>query len=329
MVELVPGNTILEQPRQTDAAAELDLRAKAMTLWNGHETGHEPVHCNHAAGATHAAPADSGVPPRVRECVREVAHCGQGRQIVLFLDCDGTLTPIVERPEDAVLAPDMRDTLQQTARMFPTSIVSGRDRQDVARLVQLDTLYYAGSHGFDISGPRGLRLEQEDGMACLPDLDQAQRELEAQWAATSGVRVDRKRFAIAVHYRQAPETVVPRVEQFVDRVREAHPMLRKRGGKMVFELQPDSPWNKGQAVLWLLDAFGLEHGRTLPVYLGDDETDEDAFAVLSRLGIGILVSDCVRPTLARYRLADTHEVRQFLDALRRAQLSHSAPSSSR
>ncbi len=100
---------------------------------------------------------------------------------------------------------------------------------------------------------------------------------------------------------------------------ERIPGLRRTGGKQVLELRPDLPWDKGRAVLWLLEALGLDGEDTVPLYLGDDETDEDAFAALVRRGRGhgILVGAPApgRGTAARYGLRDPDEVRAFLERL--------------
>jgi trehalose-phosphatase len=103
------------------------------------------------------------------------------------------------------------------------------------------------------------------------------------------------------------------VEAAVDRALARHPGLRKTGGKMIFELRPDVEWDKDRAVIWLLRALGLEDA--LPVYIGDDETDEDAFRALCSRGISIAVLESPRDTAARYVLPDTDAVRQLLAAL--------------
>jgi alpha,alpha-trehalase len=93
------------------------------------------------------------------------------------------------------------------------------------------------------------------------------------------------------------------------------PELRKTYGKKIFELRPRIDWDKGNAVLWLLEALGLTGERVLPLYLGDDATDEDAFVALRDHGLGILVADAVCLTAARYLLRDPGDVLQFLKKL--------------
>ncbi|MDN2565553.1 trehalose-phosphatase [Aquibium sp. A9E412] len=237
-----------------------------------------------------------------------------GRRAAVFLDYDGTLTPIVARPELAVLEPAMRATVERLAGVATVAIVSGRDRADVQRLVGLDGLVYAGSHGFDIAGPDGLRIRHEEGAAFEAEIAAAARRLQTDLADIDGVLVEPKRFAVAVHHRQVAAGDVGAVEAAVDAAAAAMPALRKTYGKKVFELRPRLDWDKGRAVAWLIEALGLGDA-VLPFYLGDDVTDEDAFAALGESGIGILVGCPERETAARYRLDDTAETRRFLARL--------------
>jgi trehalose-phosphatase len=234
------------------------------------------------------------------------------RRPALFLDYDGTLTPIVDRPEDAHIDPAMRAALRAAAAVMPVAIVSGRDLDDVAALVDLDELIYAGSHGFDIRGP-DLRLEQPEGVDALEDLADAAERLHQRLAAIDGAQVERKRFAIAVHYRRVAAEQVPQVEQAVAATAQALPTLKRTGGKQIYELRPDIDWDKGRAVTWLLAQLDLDGPDVLPIYIGDDDTDEDAFRALAeRGGIGILVSAAPHPSTAAYRLRDADAVRALL-----------------
>lgn len=239
------------------------------------------------------------------------------RRPAVFLDYDGTLTPIVARPELAVLDESMRQSIQALATRCPVAIVSGRDRADVERLVGIDGLVYAGSHGFDIAGLDGLAMQYPGAADFLPALDQAETQLRAQLAGIDGALVERKRYAIAVHYRLvAPEHLAAVDAAVVAALAEAPDQLRRTGGKKVFELRVNLPWDKGSAVSWLLDTLGLAHPDVLPFYLGDDETDEDAFSALrGHGGIGILVAAAPQATAAQYRLTDPSAVGRFLQVL--------------
>jgi trehalose-phosphatase len=236
-------------------------------------------------------------------------------RLALFLDYDGTLTPIVRRPEDAVLSPEMRDLLEAWRTTATVAIVSGRDLADVQDMVGLENIQYAGSHGFDIAGPDGLRMQHEEARESLPELDEAEAELNRTLEGVEGLRVERKHFAIAVHYREVGEEEVERVEAAVEETLEGRRGLRKKGGKKIFELQPDVEWDKGRAVLWLLEKLELSGPDVLPVYIGDDVTDEDAFEALRDLGLGIRVGAEGEETQAHYTLADPEELEGFLRRL--------------
>lgn len=254
--------------------------------------------------------AAEAVPPLLQD-LSHVSGRLLDRRPALFLDYDGTLTPIVERPEDARLSEEMRTALRAAAQTMPVAVVSGRDLADVRSLVGLADIIYAGSHGFDIQGP-DLSLELPEGVDALDDLDRAAADLSSRLASIPGARVERKRFAIAVHYRQVSEEDAERVQSAVARTDSAFPRLRRTGGKKVFELRPDIDWDKGRAVRWLLSELGLDSPDVLPIYIGDDETDEDAFRALGDQGIGILVAERPQPSAADYRLADTTRVAELL-----------------
>ncbi len=255
--------------------------------------------------------------PSALERVGEIAANARTRRLAVFLDYDGTLTPIVDRPEAAVLADSTRAAIARLAERCPVAVVSGRDLDDVRSRVGLAKLVYAGSHGFDIGGPPGLRRALPQALDAVPALDAAERELRAALGAIDGALVERKRFTIAVHYRLVRESEVAEVERAVDAAVCEHRGLRKRLGKKVFEVQPDVAWDKGAAVRWLLAALDLDGPDALAVFLGDDLTDEDAFRALAGRGIGVAVLDAPRPTAATYALRDPDEVRVFLEALAR------------
>lgn len=242
----------------------------------------------------------------------EIRRLFEGRRLALFLDYDGTLAPIAPQPELAILPEATRDVLRRLAARFPLAVLSGRGREDVAALVGLDGVVYAGAHGFDIAGP-ALRHEVGEGVSLL--VEQAATALRQRLAGLPGILVEPKRFAVAVHFRLARDVDLPHIEAAVDAVLAELPGLRKTLGKKVFELRPALDWGKGRALRWMLEAQGLESPATLPVYLGDDLTDEDAFRAVEPSGLGIRVAGEPHPTAARYSLRDSEEVREFLERM--------------
>lgn len=259
--------------------------------------------------------------PLALDRAEEVRGLLSGRRPAVFLDYDGTLTPIVERPEDARLPAPTRDAIERLAKLVPVAVVSGRDLADVREMVGVEGIAYAGSHGFDIVGPDGSKHQR--AVELLPELDAAERELAPRLEAVPGARVERKTLAIAVHFRQVAENRVPEVEGAVAEVAAAHPRLRRTGGKKVFELRPDVEWDKGRALRWLLEVLDLGGDDVLPIYVGDDETDEDAFRAVRDRGLGVVVrgEGDDRPTLASYALRDPGEARAFLDLVADALVS--------
>jgi len=249
--------------------------------------------------------------PSALEHVQEIA--GDSGRLAVFLDYDGTLTPIVSHPEDAWLTDSMRQTLRELAGCVPVAILSGRDLDDVRGRVHVDGIVYAGSHGFDIAGAGGLRRQL--GAAYLSVLDTAETELREALDDILGAQLERKHFSVAAHYRNVNENDAFRVALAVDAVAARHHELRRIDGKKVYELLPDIDWDKGKAVLWLLETLGLKRENVRPIYIGDDSTDEDAFRALKERGVGILVSDESQPTSATYSLKNPSEVERFLPVL--------------
>jgi trehalose 6-phosphate phosphatase len=236
-------------------------------------------------------------------------------RVAVFLDYDGTLTPIVARPELAVAPDGSAELLEGLARHCTVGIISGRDLSDLRGMIDPAGVWMAGSHGFDIRAPDGGHHVVEAARPYAAELSEATDELERAVSAVPGAWVERKAFAVAIHYRQVDDQLLPRLDDMVDRVADAFSGLRRTGGKRIFELRPAIDWDKGRAVWFLLEQIGLARDQVVPVYIGDDDTDEDAFTALAGNGVGIVVTEVDRPTAATQRLRDPDEVRAFLHAL--------------
>src|SRR6185312_549493 len=159
----------------------------------------------------------------------------------------------------------------------------------VQKLMGLDNLIVAGDHGFDIWSPTGGFIQHEEGASFEELLRRVEAKLRAELATIPGALLEPKKFSVAVHFRLVPQEQRPRVKEIVDAVLSEHPELKVTPGKMVFEIQPKLDWDKGKAVLYLLKSLDLDRDDVVPVYLGDDITDEDAFRALAWRGIGIFV----------------------------------------
>ncbi|MGH3763625.1 MAG: trehalose-phosphatase [Pseudonocardiaceae bacterium] len=247
-----------------------------------------------------------------------------GRRPAVFLDYDGVLTPIVDRPEDAIMSASMRVAVQALAQRCSVCVVSGRDRLVVQQLMGIDSLVVAGSHGFDIWSPLEGTIAHAAATGFDDLISEVTDRLRAEIASIPGAAVEPKRASVAVHYRLAAPQYHARVAAVVDELLDEYSgKLKVTPGKMVYEFQPKIDWHKGKAVLYLLQTLDLDVPEVLPLYFGDDITDEDAFRALAGRGVGIIVGHpddpevANRPTAADFVLASTVEVEQFLNTLAR------------
>lgn len=231
-------------------------------------------------------------------------------RVFLFLDFDGTLAPIVEDPADASMSPETRQhlfDLSQRAR-YLVSIVSGRALSDIQQRVGLSGLTYAGNHGFEISGPT-LRFTEPAAAAHTADLEAVSRELETRLAGIPRARVENKGLTASVHYRGATESGRLEIRRIVNEVVGLHQdLFQITQGLEVLEIRPRVKWNKGLAANWILASFKTH--QPVPVYLGDDTTDEDAFLELSS-GITVRIGR-TGETAAHYQLDYQEAVPEFL-----------------
>lgn len=236
------------------------------------------------------------------------------KEVVLFFDYDGTLTPIVSHPKDAHLSEEMRNMLIRLSNQCTLAVISGRGLNDIKSRVGIKGIYYSGSHGYEIEGP-SIKMEYEPALEFIETFDALERELTKQLADVEGALVERKKFSIALHYRNVAESEVDLVKKAADKAVKKYPKIRKSYGKKVYELQPDLEWNKGKALEWLMEELNIEKMGSKIFYIGDDITDEDAFSAIKTYGIGILVGTQVRTTGAQYKLKDVDQTLRFLEIL--------------
>ncbi|MDD5614497.1 MAG: trehalose-phosphatase, partial [Candidatus Omnitrophica bacterium] len=235
--------------------------------------------------------------------------------LVVFLDYDGTLTPIVDKPELAVLSDRMRGLLIELSQKCTVAIVSGRGRSDVESLVKIEGMLYAGSHGFDIKGS-GLSMVHPKAKEAFPLIQKAVKHFQATLSGITGLLIEQKDFSLALHYRLIDESkylsiIKNEVENFV----AGENSLKLLWGKKVFEILPDIDWNKGFAVRWILNALGLSFKSSSIIYIGDDTTDEDAFRILRSRGCGILVSKKLKSSCADFWLKSPADVESFFELI--------------
>ncbi|KAJ9146416.1 hypothetical protein P3X46_028685 [Hevea brasiliensis] len=264
--------------------------------------------------------------PSALSMFEQIANASKGKQIAMFLDYDGTLSPIVEDPDRAFMTNEMREAVRDVARCFPTAIVTGRCRDKIYSFVKLAGLYYAGSHGMDIKGPSKSQKYKKDHQALLfqpaskflPMIDEVYKVLIEKTKSICGAKVENNKFCVSVHFRCVEEKMWAALVELVRSVLNDYPKLRLTQGRKVLEIRPTIKWDKGKALEFLLESLGYANSNdVLPIYIGDDRTDEDAFTVLRNRGqgLGILVSKVPKETNASYSLQEPAEVKDFLRRL--------------
>ncbi|KAL6007907.1 hypothetical protein ACLOJK_033412 [Asimina triloba] len=260
--------------------------------------------------------------PSAISSFEQIINCAKGKQIALFLDYDGTLSPIVDDPERAFMSSSMRAAVRTAAKYFPTAIISGRCRDKVYEFVGLTELYYAGSHGMDImcpvthsasagERPNCIRSIDKQGKELklfqpasefLPMIDEVFRSLVENTNGIEGAKVENNKFCVSVHYRLVDEKFWKPIAQCVHDVLKSYPRLRLIHGRKVM-------WSLILLIYGTNDAGLSNCEDVLPIYVGDDRTDEDAFEVLRErnCGYGILVSSIPKESKAFYSLRDPSE----------------------
>jgi trehalose 6-phosphate phosphatase len=234
---------------------------------------------------------------------------------LVVIDFDGTVSPIVDHPDDARPAPGALDALTALTRRTAVALVSGRPARDLRDRLEGLPVTIAGGHGAELLEPDGAGRALIDPAAVGAVLDDLEARIRALVDDEPGWLVERKTASLAVHHRLAPaddvERILPRVEALLEAGRDAPPGFEVLAGKAVVELRP-AGIDKGGA----LDLLVERHPGLKPLVIGDDITDEDLFEVArERGGTAILVADVPRPTAASHRLADPAAVVRFLAAL--------------
>lgn len=248
------------------------------------------------------------------------------RHLFIFLDFDGTLTPIVQTPEKALLSKAAKGLLKKISRApgLKLAFISGRSLRDIKKKIGLKGAIYSGNHGLEIEGPK-LKFETPVSARYKKILEQLKSELDRKIAKVKGAFLEDKGLSLALHFRLVDRDEVSFVRTAFHEAVILHLVknrIKIKEGKKVLEVRPLLEWDKGKVVLWLLSREKFMRFDTFPVYIGDDATDEDAFGALKRTGLTIFVGRPKR-SLAQYYLKDTGEVHEFLTKVLRMQEARS------
>jgi trehalose-phosphatase len=239
-----------------------------------------------------------------RERIRSAAR------LALFLDFDGTISPIVGTPDRAAIDPQIKSILEhlRDSGTIDIAVVSGRQLSDVRARAGIEGIMYAGNHGLEIE-TRDLCFREPGAENLRLELRRLVLRLQSLLADTSGVGIENKGLSVAVHYRQVHPALHEWVRSSIaETVCKSH-VFTCIFGKMVVDIRPKVEWNKGNAVKWILDR--LAKGSAYPIVIGDDATDEDAFRALHSEALTIHVG-APDGTAARFWVSDLHGVRRFL-----------------
>jgi trehalose 6-phosphate phosphatase len=240
--------------------------------------------------------------------------------LLLALDFDGTIAPIVKRPQDAYMLDSARLAIESLLKRSDTdiAIVSGRALDDLRERCGMSGVYYAGNHGLQIAGP-GVNEVRAEALPMVPRVRAIAAELKDALIGIHGVYIEDKELTLSVHSRMIDDENVR--ERVHDTVRQivgvAGNGIKLTYGKRVVEVRPDVAWHKGDATLFLLDRVTAARGSPLfPIYIGDDLTDEDAFVAMRGVGVGVLVAaELPAETAASAWVASPQEVEFVLNAL--------------
>lgn len=236
-----------------------------------------------------------------------------GKKIALFLDFDGTLVPIQKNPAQCYLSEGIKEQLKRLAdseRCYLT-ILSGRALADIKNRVGIRRIYYGGNHGLDISGPH-LRYTHPKALSSKPVIDHAERRLKKVIKNIMGAWLEDKKFTLSLHFRSVKREDISAVKKVFYKTTSkflTDELLVIMKGKKVLELIPGASWDKGKAALLILDRL---RKNLLPIYIGDDETDETAFKSLHKKGITIRIGRSGK-TSAHYYLKGQWEVPRLLN----------------
>jgi trehalose 6-phosphate phosphatase len=244
-----------------------------------------------------------------------IAHA---TRLWLFLDYDGTLADFAPTPDHVDTKPEIVDLITTLAEhpRIRVAVVSGRRLSHVEKLVPVPGALLAGTYGVELRTPQGERISRVDKRTIRPVLDR----IKTRWTELTGERhgffLEDKGWALALHARFADDADASGVLNSARRVAAelATPeSFRVLGGHRFLEVGPKLA-HKGKTVAYLLDRYPW--ADALPIYLGDDDKDEEAFGVVKeRGGIAVLVAARPRETQADCRLASPQAARQWLEAL--------------
>ena len=243
----------------------------------------------------------------------------KAKHILLLIDYDGTLTPIVESPESAYLSPVVRQQLQNLARIscLTLGIVSGRELTDLQERVGISGIIYVGNHGLEIEGA-GISFVNPTARQAAPLLHSLHHDISKAIAHIKGALIDDKGLTLSLHYRLVDELQLAELNSIFNQIAKgplASGQIKITPSKKAYDIRPSLDWDKGKAEEFIAQKLN-DKRKLLTLFIGDDVTDYDGFHQTNRDGgISIFVGDAHAKAPAQYFLNSPEEVYQFLQML--------------
>lgn len=246
---------------------------------------------------------------KIAQKISEAPH------VFFLFDYDGSLTPLMPKPELAKMKESTRKFLDNISKIpkFSVGIITGRKISEIRSIVQLDHIIYAGNHGLELEGPdfKYVHAKTKEFKRILHEVSAEIRPLAKNFPQTF---LEDKEFTLTYHYRLLSNARVPDlIKEFSKIVAPwvADKKIKILEAKKAIEVRPNINWNKGSAVRWILLH---EDPMSLPIYFGDDKTDEHAFKAVNDRGYSIRIG-YEKESAAQYYLKSVYEVEEFLSFL--------------
>lgn len=250
----------------------------------------------------------------------EIERLFKKRFILILLDFDGTLSTISQEPSKAIITKATKELLRRLSGIlfYKLAIISGRSLEDIQKKVGLADIIYVGNHGLELKGPK-IKFTAPISAKYRVVLKQIKDELRKNLSGIKGFLLEDKGLSLSLHYRLVKNDDLPRLKTIFHEATAtylAKGKIKKKNGKKVFEIAPPIDWDKGKVALWLIARQQFREGqnKVLPIYIGDDVTDEDAFRALRGRGLTVFVGKPKR-SYAQYYLKNPKEVIKFLQAI--------------
>jgi trehalose-phosphatase len=242
--------------------------------------------------------------------------------IFLFSDFDGTLAPIRKDPQKVVLSLRVRKALKNLAGQIPIAIISGRSIAFLQKTIAMPEILLAGNHGLEIETER-VRYRHPQAVACKKTIKLFADHLKKAFRNTDGVLIEEKGLTATFHYRLvSPSKREAVCRAFYDyfKIFPNDGLLKVSTGKMSLEVRPNIDWGKKDAILWILGMYKkrFPERNVIPIYIGDDETDRSALALIKKIGISIFVGEEAATTIKATFFLPSQS--KYIELLRRLQL---------